>query len=192
MDLSTATAAANLSKSVLGMLPTGDKQPHFGPGHAAKEYKDCAAINVFCQIYGHTETEMWRLRMPIDATATDVKSALGMERNHKKNANGTSNNDHSESDKSGAEGAGAVLQEVIQDENGYTLSRDLTKAPLYNLSSGCNLNLGFVYRDSAVRQSLYQVSETTSGVATGVAGAIKGVNDAVQGILGSSDRGGSM
>ena len=112
----------------LDLLGGEDHVPKFGFGSLEAE-RLCKSLDLFLTVAGVTSTTRHRLRLAPSLSPLDAKVALGQEI-------GT-----------------AVDQDNIQDECGYTLSQELTRAPMSELSAGCRLGLKFVYHGNAAERS---------------------------------------
>lgn len=150
VDLATAAATASQLKSILKLLPEGEKgRPKFGTCVNPERESNCPYIEVFMASVGRTGTEYRRGRFSPSDTPLDCKDAFGVESEW-----------------------GSVGQEDVADENEYVLSKDLLSQPLSTLSVDCKLNLHFVNRShiatSAVNSAASSVKDTASSIGRAV------------------------
>ena len=154
--LTTAATTATQLKSILKLLPEERGRPKFGSeGNPEKESR-CPWIEVFMASVGRTTatTELRRGRFKPTDNVLYAREAFQQDRGH------------------------AVPQEDIQDENDFTLSKDLLLVPMSTLSSGCRLNLNFTYRRNVITTGVHQAA---SAVTSGVSGAVGTVNEGIAG-----------
>jgi hypothetical protein len=117
MELAAASQGLSLMSKVLG---EERGVPKFGIGDPAAE-EQCSVVHVFMTLQGRTTTEMQRGDFLPTATPASLLLAFQKERGKE------------------------TTQRILQDENGFTLSEQLSNANLTCLSSRCCLNLSFVY-----------------------------------------------
>ena len=143
IGLATAAATANQIKSMLNLMPEEKGRPKFGSVVDREREGKCPYIEVFMACHGRFDKfnvvsdsmELRRERMLPSDTALYARDVFGKERGTK------------------------VGQEDIKDENGYTLSKELREAPLHTLSSGCRLNLNFVYRRNVISEGVVKARD---------------------------------
>ena len=125
----TAGTTATQLKSLLNLLPEEKGRPKFGYIVDLDKESRCPHIETFMACHGRIlsdNIELRRGRFKPNATPLDARAAFGQERGK------------------------AVGQEDIQDENGFILPNDLINMPMKTMSSGCRLNLNFVYRYNVI------------------------------------------
>lgn len=103
-------------------------RPHFGFSTQEAE-SSCRSLSVFLTAVGVTSTTRHRLQLAPSVSALGAREALGREM------------------------GSPIEQEEVQDEHGFTLSREMLQAPMTALSAGCRLHLRFVHRGNVVERS---------------------------------------
>jgi hypothetical protein len=103
----------------------GDQLPKFGHGAFKTEECNCDHIRVFMRRHDHLSVDQRRVILDKSTKLKDVKNSFGAD----------------------------MKQELIFDENFFRFHANDLEKPLWMFSSGCNLNLSFVY-ESQIKEVL--------------------------------------
>jgi len=160
ISIATIGAAAGAANKVMALLPSEQSQPFFGSQGQPDAERRCKAIVVFVKCVGRTGTERFRHHFNPTMSPLQVVALYAHERGR------------------------PVTQDSILDEHGFELSNQLRGEGLYNLSSGCRLNLTLAHRRNVVNEG---VNSSFSAV-TEATGAVSGAVSTATGTLASATR----